>query len=304
MTATSDTSADELVSDTTDGLFPNLAELKAAHADLMCKYVAVLGEASTWGQDALPGIEDDKPRPSTRKGSRWIVDRLVQAHIRKRVRLLASAYSQLGQLPDIDDDSRDWLAKMHDRCTSLSNSLVSWRVPGVLALIPPAITIATLLAKTHINSHSIIASVTGVLLGSLLWAILGWFTVRNSYRAKRTLFLWGYTRDRPSEDFKPTIWGFFRYWPVDESVEPIRNIYLSENRLFSLLDRHKPREWSAVGVFHVLSVGILILSIVVGHYVPKNGAWGWGFLAAIGVWIILFLSVSGRLLSRSHSKWR
>jgi hypothetical protein len=280
MAATSDPARDEFV--------PDVEALQALHSELMTKYLAVLAEASTWGESSEVADWGAKPPVHEgRDGWRVLINRLVEAHIKKRLALLGSAYLQLGgalcTVPD--NPHRNWLEAASKSCTEIADSLHSWKRPGLLAVISPAIAVGTVVAKTPWRSvTSIYAQVVGVLV---VFAALFFVAFRDSYREKRRLFLWGYV-PRGAE-------------PSD----PIRNIYLTEDQLFALIRRHKPKEWSLDGVAYALYFGVLA-GLIVWFFAVNPG--GLILIAGFGAFMFAMLAItvwSEWLRHRvPHSKWR
>ena len=262
MAVTSDTRAAESGPDPASAeLAPGFDELKAAHAELIAKYLAVLGEASTFGEHSIrQTTEAAPPKSEWAAWQRVLVNRLAQAHIKRRLVVLARTYLQLAQAP-LCEDYRDWLTTANESCAQLESSLSSWKLPGLFALISPLIAVGTLLAKTPYRAAKPVFGQVGLVF--IISAVLLGVAYRDSHREKRRLFLWGY-RARPAER---------------EESEPTRNIYRAEDRLFGLLSRHKPREWSLLGAVALAWAAWTVLGLL-AFFILGNYPWKFSAIAA------------------------
>jgi hypothetical protein len=273
--ATQPTAAEKFVTD--------FQRLRVAHSDLLAKYLAVLAEGATWTAWRYPG-----GLPSSGTLSRLMLNRLVEAHVKKRLRIVARAYLQIGEglRTELDDECRAWFEEARRACTNLAESLTSLKRPGIVALVSPAIALGGLIAKAPVSLHSVGSAVLRVAAASSFFAFLLVLAFRDSHREKRRLFLWG--------DFTDTAAG----------EEPKRNIYRSEDRLFALIRRRKPRELSLDTVLWWVGLTFLMTVAVAAVFVTASW-WAWvlgvvGFAAAA---VMLGLGVR-RLQRRPYHEWR
>jgi hypothetical protein len=110
---------------------PPFSELAGAHRELMVQYADVLGETTLlrgkdgWRNDGVFTL-------------RIVVRLLAESHVRRKVKELSRAYAQLEQTLSGDRNPRyvDWLVAAQEGCQKLRESLWSWKVASLLAVLP------------------------------------------------------------------------------------------------------------------------------------------------------------------------
>jgi len=164
----------------------------------------------------------------------WLVQRYVRAHIRRRLRALQDAYTELA-LAVTEPSYSEWLSDAQAGVTSWLARLPRSRLP-LFAAIPFLSPAAGALDS---DPWAYALGVLPVLL------IFGWFVVwpalLDSYSFKRELFLPGVS--------------VFEAEGLDPP-ETARNVYAVEDELFAVLGRRKPGE---VRVDALLRFGFVLL---------------------------------------------
>lgn len=261
------------------GEMPDLAKVKAAHIQLMRAYVGVLAAASRGERVGIQREYSFTPRLSE---SWWLVRLLVGTHIRRQLSELGTVYLQLEQAADNDHGgpADAWLRKAREGCLATAERLPKLRLTVVLALAPLVLPLVAWVSK-HLGLIGQWLFILVIVYPFGFW--LGYKTIRDSYRVKRSLFF-------PAA-------GEVDKQPTKKQEERVsNNTYAIEDELFkSVLHRGKKREvqidkwlWS-VGYVLIIEAAaliswraklpywpLLIIAIVVtliGHFYGKARFW-------------------------------
>ena len=199
---------------------PDESALREAHAKLLGEYVTVL--------NLLPKRGEDGHRSATL---------LAHLHMRGRLNLVRHAYLQIAQTLAGQGVAsyREWLKDAAEGLNDMTDTLIGWRRPGIVALIPLAIGIYSNLLNEITLSTLVVAVVVGY---SLFFGLLTLPVLWEGFHIKRRLFTQA-TGD-PAQG---------------------RNVYEAENTLFSLVNREKPLEAT-------LDHWILVAPVMLLVYLP------------------------------------
>lgn len=231
-------------------------DAQAAYLDLMGAYNRALAGASR-----VETAHDEW-------ASAGLVRVMVGSHIRVRLRALGAAYGQLAAAVG-DREGCDWLNAARDDCEWIASRLPAVRLrPLVLGVVPPA----GALLSTRIPGwvgYALLA-LSGAIVVFLL---VGYLTVRNSYRCKRELLMPGATAVDKMEKEEQE-----RFAPPEISIRD--NTYLAEDRAFAAVHRGKRREVQVDRSLRILGWTLLGEAFVLAPLFLWDGRYWWISAAA------------------------
>src|SRR2546423_4243688 len=142
-----------------------LDEWRVAYQRLMAGYAYALGEAARVGRARAGESTEETKRRLATNGARSdlgafyapLVRLLVGAHVRQRLDFLVARCSQLeaALAPASNARRRAWLAQIREEAEKAASGLPSLRLPGLLASIPIAATLVTIITRAAGTSHVI-----------------------------------------------------------------------------------------------------------------------------------------------------
>lgn len=228
--------------------------VRAAYYELMSGYDRALAEASRLGQKGEAELEraGEYVSPS-------LAQRLVKAHINRKLGDLGDSYLQLAATFPAGEPRRDWLVSAVEDARRIATSLPRLRFPpfALLVLVPPLVLRAADLLG---GNRDVILGVVGILV---LVAGYIFLVVRDSYRCKREILLPEATKvDRlGTEQQRRVLAG---------------NVYATEDRAFGAIGRGKRPEAQvdrligALVAFLLAEAPALILIVGGQAYLPLS----------------------------------
>jgi hypothetical protein len=265
-----------------------LHELRVTYRRLMCGYAHALGaaECEDRGQPGAPRVS--RVLPTFRAP---VLRLLIGAAVRKDLTALGARCTQIA--PSLDPKTHSahlaWLESVRKESQAIADGLPSLRLPGIFALVPFAIAVATSIAKVS-GSH--LPGLAWLAVGEVA-ALVGLVMLRDihtAYRRKRELFLPGATeldRERPNDQLSYT--G--------------TNVYRDRSRLFTMLGTRNPRERPLDYLAELLAVtGVAYAAMIGGLLVTDDHRWQVGLtLAGLMIFYGYYTFRGARLTRRT---WR
>jgi hypothetical protein len=210
---------------------------------------------------------------TTQKDGRRTAKILAHLHMRRRLKLVRDAYLQIAQsLAQAGVSAyREWLNDAAKGLTEMIDTLVGWKRPGIVALIPLAIGIYSNLFEDTTLATVILLVVFGY---SLFFGLLALPFVWEGFHVKRRLFT----------------------QPMGDPPRP-RNVYEVENTLFNLIRREKPVEldldqWVLIAPV-VLCVELPIIGVFIVSQDWSFDHWPW-FTPLIALALVLTFLLNRR----------
>jgi len=216
----------------------------------------------------------------------------VDRHIRRRLKELSDAYTQLAA--GANESDVEWFDRACSRSSAFRESVPPHKLPRLFAAVGVLIGLAPKVIATVSNIHiSGFSDLHGFVIFPIAWlvfyvTIFYAFGVRRSFHAKRALLL--------------------GEWPNTViETPPAVNVYWDELQLFSVLHRRKrpePRFVGACDIVIVLLVGAFVAAL------PTLGGFHYstGYSIGLGVAYLAFLIFVFAMLCReeewSLKNWR
>jgi Protein of unknown function (DUF3592) len=228
-----------------------------AHHRLLAAYVQVIGQVN-----GLPLMTHRKPGEDAQRwrigAPRPVIESLMAAHVRKRLRALAGALSRMAVSHVSDDDTvRRRLNEAGQECGALAATLPrrSW-----LGLAIPPITIGLAIypilhqpLNAHFSVRSVLTAAISVLFVTVIFAIIPLMAFFRSVLCEQALFSAAVASREPE--------------PGESAIpEAESDIYRLEQQAFGEAGIKEPREWEGapslrwlVAAVYVIALGVPIL---------------------------------------------
>lgn len=252
------------------GAVLDMDAVKSGYCDLMDRYNRALGQASWLGRSQ----EGEPPQSSSKYGfaAPSLVRLMVRVHVRQRLYGLATGFLQL--IPTMESEqSREWLDRAREDCEKIAQALPRIQLrPLLLAVIAP---LAAVLSKLPGLPDWLVIVMLSIAAAIPSFLVLGYFTVRGSYRTKRELLLPNATEiDKMSVEQQRT-------YVTD-------NAYEAESRVFAAIGRGKRLERELDQI--LIRLGVLLLAEVLCFLPFALDSYGWVSVAlGLALFVVYFL---------------